>query len=786
MKTYTYFLQKLGLLLLMASPVAVLAAPPATSPYVTDKTNSYVQDQTSQAMSNLNDILCHVSAMDPADMVNLGAYIALIDRSICSPNDSGGNSGSTGANYVPAIVNSTRADASSPMIAKVWLDDVGGGNGSKQSITAYLSATQAPNLPSDPYGRFRLDFCGKDPVSGLCTGKGYINSTASGLAFYSRDESDWGSGPVVQTLQMQLSANSTSGSGQLSMTYAGNTNGNATDSAFRFAYDANYFMRSDSTGAGQVCFSRNPNDAADSVWSYGLYDSTTGARIERNSGFPIEYTDATSGNKMNGYVGYWGMNSPTPIANGATVNKVTYGGGGSPTKTPYTLLQAGGKLTKFTKVTKTLDALDKVKFQFWLQVASLPLNNGGSGVTLTQSMGCSSYEVYWDKTAANFKITGQQDSTNNCNVKSLATPYTMTIQEMQSAAPWGFYGWSQMTGGDFNISSTEMANLSGSSVVVLHTQDVIYPSDFAAFTNGLVCIENCPTAADIALSNAQGAQPNVLPYATGYTDWNFGTGGRAPYQYTLDAATGNLMDAAATPAPVVSTASQSSGTTGNYGYNNNGIQSGRLAVQADLEVQVAARTGTSGFYLPQDYDQLTTYYQWQTGGNSWNQLAVLYSGSTPVVFDPPLNVDFVVPSTGAKYGPYLGATFTLQYGGFGNLWGIPSTCIDISTNLPCAANGGTANNLQRWTPHFSIQDGSTVTVSGSNTTYLVKALQKEVRLGKVDCAVTTLTLPAAATLNLSASWSDPSNAASSNYVGTRPDFGSTPPAPQVIHGVKMY
>jgi hypothetical protein len=488
---------------------------------------------------------------------------------------------------------------------------------------------------------------------------------------------------------------------------------------------------------------------------------------------------------MNGYVGYWGLNSPTTIANGATVNKVTYGSNSSPTKTAYTLMQTGGKLVKFTKGTKALDDLDKVKFQFWLQVPSLTLAGGGS--PLTQGMGCSAYEVYWDKTAGNFKVTGQQDSTNNCNVSNFASALTMTIAEMKTAAPWGLNGWSQMLGGDFGINSVAMASLSGTTTVVTHTQDIVYPT---AFPSGLVCIENCPTKTLIDASNANCA---LSPYDATTTNWNFSTG-RTPISYTLDAATGNLVDATGTA--VVSTVSQSSGTAGCQ--NNNGIQSGRLAIKADLDAAAAGRTQPFNFvtnqYLPVDFDQLTTYYQWQTGGNNWNQLSMLYNGSTPVVFDPPLNVDFVVPA-GAKYGGYAGATFTLQYGGFGNLWGIPSTCIDVATNAACLPNNQTPSQQQRWTPQFSIPAGSSVTVSGGTTTYLVKALDKEVRLGKVATTLCTGAAPAGAGLALPASssvtlpdntsWSDPSSASSSTYVGVKPTF-TTPPAPQVIHGVKMY
>jgi hypothetical protein len=81
------------------------------------------------------------------------------------------------------------------------------------------------------------------------------------------------------------------------------------------------------------------------------------------------------------------------------------------------------------------------------------------------------------------------------------------------------------------------------------------------------------------------------------------------------------------------------------------------------------------------------------------------------------------------------------------------------------------------------------------TTYLVKALDKEVRLGKVAATLCTDPAPAGAGLALpgtgsvtlpdNTSWNDPSLASSSTYVGVKPTF-TTPPAPQVIHGVKMY
>ena len=124
MKKNISVLRGLVIATLAASPAFVLAAVPAGSAYYTDTTNSYVQDQTSQAMSQLNGILCYMGAMDPAEMVNLstnsGNYIALVDDSVCSPNSGGGKGGSTnsGSNYQPVIVNSSRTSLTTPMIVK--------------------------------------------------------------------------------------------------------------------------------------------------------------------------------------------------------------------------------------------------------------------------------------------------------------------------------------------------------------------------------------------------------------------------------------------------------------------------------------------------------------------------------------------------------------------------------------------------------------------------------------------------------------------------------------------
>jgi len=800
MKMQISILRKLVLATLAVTPGITFAAMPSTAPYLNDTTDTYVVDQTSKAMAQLNGILCYIGSMDPAEMVGVGDYIALIDNKACNPNDGGGQGGNTnsGSNYEPVTVNSSRADTSSPMNVKVWINQPR----NNSTIKAYASATQAPSA-SNPYGLFRMDYT----QTGGNAGKGYINATSSGLDFFQYDTGNWGSGPATSTLQLKLNAGTntqSAGSGSLKQVDTLNSSIVST-TQFDFAYNSGntgtggYFLRSD--GTTPQCFSRDQNLAAESVWSYGLYDSGTGARIDRNSGFPIVYTDLSTQTDMNGFVGYWGLWAPTTVDTTKPIKKIDYSNvNGTPPS--YSMLQTGGKLLKFTKVTKALNLLDKVKFQFWAQ-ASVPGVAMPAGITPNTLTMSTVYEVWWDQTSNQFKISGQQDS-STYNIVPFASPVVLSIANMKLASPYGIYGWSQMMGGDFAISGADMATLSSATNVVMHQQDVVYPTDFAGL-NGLYCIDRCPTLSDITASNTPGS--NASPYATGTTGWTGVAPGKALYSYTLSssgASNGNLIDFAGST--VISTATGTTAQNGTTSANNAwGVVSGRLVAGVDkatLDAANAARNGgttSSTGYIESDIDTLTTYYEWHTSGNNWDQLTMLYSGTTPVTFDPPLNVSYIVPANtdtvnNLPYGTLAGATINMQYGGFGNLWGIPSSCVDASTNQPCTFGGATptAPNMQRWTPQFSIPAGASVTVPytqgtvAATTTYLVKALDKEVRLANVPvstCTAAGLTVSTAATLPDATTWQDPS--APVGPVGTAPTFNPVP-APRVIQGVKMY
>ncbi|MHB8623235.1 MAG: hypothetical protein ACYC9J_07950 [Sulfuricaulis sp.] len=758
MKSNTIRLRWLAIAFSAVCPTLGYAAPSATSAYMTDTQDSYVQDQTGKGIKQVNSIMCYLGAMAPDAMVNQGNYIALVDQTKCGGNqdsasNSGSNSsGSTASQYDTATVNSSRTSNTDPMIGKIWVDQ--NQQGQQQTIFVHASATAAPTS-TNPYGVFRMDYCGAAASGGACMFNGFIDASSTGLSYYEADTSGGGS----QTTAMTLNASdTTTGSGKMSIDQTGG--GGSTSSVFTFAYNSTYFLRDDGVHPTQ-CFSRDATDPATgfSVWSYGLYNATDGSRVTRNSGFPIQYT--SGGTTYQGYIGYWGLWLPqdvlSSIASGATVQKVTYSSGSNPTTTDYTLLKAGGKLTKYTKGTTTLAAIDQIRITFWAAASS-----GPSGLTGYSSG--TSYEMYWDNTNSQFVITGVQTcGSNGCQMSSL-TPLATNNSYWTTNYPYGINGWSQSVGGNLSINTSSLA---GSSVVSYRTQDIVYPSQYASIGN-LECIADCPTASGIAALIGGSAS---TPFGT--TAGNYANTTAANLvTYTLDATTGNLIDGSSAPVTTASTA-----LTGMY---QNGIDSGELFAVSDANT---VDGGNPNNYNVGNVDSLSVYYVWETGPNAWNQFsAVMDASGTFVQFDAPLNVNYTVP-TGTAYGVYAGKTIMLQYNGFGDLQGIPGQCVNPVTN---AAEDCTTANA-RYVPEFAIPfDQTTGTVTSGSTTYLVKWLNREVRLADktvADCTAAGLSLPGSVILPTSAGLKDPSNSSSDVYIGAKPTVTT---APRVIQGIVQY
>jgi hypothetical protein len=721
--TRTAFGAAAALATLLGAPAR--AGMPATAPYLTDTANLYVQDDTSQGISSLNMVLCVIGSMDPGDMVNTGPYLALVDMNKCQ-NKGGSNAAGAGAtNYANAIVDVTRATNNDPMVAKVWLSMTEQGNA--VNVYAYLTATQSPSQTS-PYGVFRMDYIGKK--NGQTAFNGYIDSRPSVISYYE-------TGAQSNGTALAMSATSTSaGSGTMSIGSSG--------ANFNFAYDANYFHRSD--GTNDVCFDRSKANAKVSVWQYGTYDASTGARVDQaNPGFPIQalYNGVT----YYGFANYWGINfQGLDIPDGQPVAGLTVTDQRPGNSTTYNLSKIGGKLTQWTRQSTTLGALERIPFNVGADLTGL--TSGNVAVT-----GWNNWVLQWNATGANFTVVGIQNCGNNgCVVTPVNPAATVNANAFNSIA---ISGWADSYGGSIEIPPTGSPHVY-TDAVHYYTQSTVAPGSMPL---NLYCLSQCPTALQLQAFSALNAPAQTTPFGNG-TDTQWFSGANT-VSYTFDA--GGLKEGG-TPMVVELASQYPSGSS----FAQNGIQTGHLFTSPL----------TGGGSCPGSVCEPTApqvYYTWQTGTQQWNQSIWLTNGGVVVPFDPPLNIAYAVPA-GTAYGSYAGLPILLQFNGFGNLFGIPGDCVSPVDNSPVSC----ATQNARYVPLFSIPDGATMTLPTTPPTALVvKALNGEIRLSTTlssNCtalSLTPLTVPAGGT-------HDPSNASDSEYIGVAPTVTS---APKVIDGV---
>ena len=744
-----------------AFSVAAGAVPIAGSPYYADPQESYVFDQTSEAINTVNMITCIFDAMNPEKLVNAGNYVALVDENRCdsSNRSNSSNSGSTsgGSNATKltrAVVNSSRASASASMRVRAWIENEEQGQSS--DIFVNLSASEEPST-SNPYGSFRLDFCGKNP--GGCKMQGYLAGASTGITFA---ETESNGGHSRQLFLTKGGADSGAGAVR---SVESNGGGGPTTTTYQFSFNQSHFLRR--AGSTDACFDRSLANSKSSVWRYGVYDAT-GQRVNRTGGFPISYTH--NGTNYQGWAGYYGINLPSDalatLATGGQVTRQSFGNGGA--ETSYDVVRARGRLTKYTRQSASLAAFANVRFNFgpYAGLSNTTANAIKSGEN-NSTIRSFQLETYWDANAGTFKVSGYQNcSSNGCQTRSLSSPIALTNTDL-SLYSNGMFGWSQSYGGPIAILSTTMSTIiaaSPSGQVQYRTQDLVYPGSLAAPSN-LYCVADCPTASEIA-----GLVANVTqdPFASG-TERQYAPTGTAPLAYTFNAVTGNL-EQGGTPVVVASNVT-SDQLTGQY---RGGIRSGRM-----LESPTAF--ACSGQYCAQKADEADVYYEWETGANSWNQFIGLKSAGNYLTFDPPLSLTYTVPNDSVKYGESAGSTIVLQYSGFGELQGVPGHCVSPATNLPVSCDGGSA----RYVPAFSIPESLTEGVlhDSSGGTYFAKWLNREVRFNKVldaTCAPLQASLGSLSNLPSLTGLSNPADPNDPIYIGAKPSLTS---APRVIDGV---
>lgn len=734
--------KRIGALVLALAVAHAWATPPAGSPYATDLQNQYVQDATSDGIDHVNMVLCIMNSLRPADMVNAGTYVALVDKNKCDTtqraNASNSASGASGASaapdYMNAVVQVTRASNTDPMLGKVWMSMTQ--NGHAVDIYVSINATQSPaDVP--PYGVFRLDYIGK--AGGALMFNGYIDSSSGLLKFLE-------TGPQGSGAALALTASSTtSGAGTM-------TAGNPTPGTFNFAYNPSYFRRSD--GSHDQCFDRQKANANRSVWRYGTYNASDGTRVDvAHPGFPVQAT--TSGNSYYGYASYYGVNFQGLDLNGLPDSTAVAGVAISDQRpgnsTAYTLGKVSGKLTRWDRNQTTLAAMDGIPFNF-----GGDLTNKTSSQSLS---GFGNWQVVWNNASGSFSVVGKQAcGMGGCVVTAITPAATINANALNNAP---IMGWSDSFGGNLNIPFTGAPH-AGTDPVFYYTQSLVIPGSSALNLN---CLSQCPTSGSVGAANTyqSGNPPSPFGANTGQ-QWFSAQSASNTVSYTFDA--GGLENG--TTGMVVSNAAYFSA---NPMYAN-GIMTGRMFTDALSHANCPAAMPAGNVCEPANP---TTYYTWQTGPNPWDQSLWLTNKSTSAVlqFDAPQNIAYTVKAADDASGAWAGKNIQLQFNGFGNLFGIPGSCVNPVDNSPvdCSVAGA------RYVPAFALADGDTMSMG--STPLIVKGLDEELRLASVplsSCTGANLTLnpqtvPTGGTTDPSAT------------LGAKPTPTVNSGAPKVIDGV---
>ncbi len=723
----------------------------ATSDYNQDETEFWVHEESIQAFNTVNEILCSIDQAQIDDMLNQGTYRAQIDADSCSSsndnaseqveNSQNQSSASGATEYEEWIVNSSR-ETDQPQVVTVWIDETAHDDFDVDKqiqvrLTIYRSSTD-----ENPFGFFTMNFVGypldADGVADTSDAqfKGYMRTVTNDdgeILLQFSNTMSFGTLTFAEQATFSRSADGTSGAGSLSAPEWGESE-TPTITTFNIAYNASDFLRQKGTETAQ-CYDRSAFETT--VWDYGIYDST-GTRADIDSGFPIKFTSGSD--EFYGWVGYHGlwMDEAASISHGDTVYKQEWSND-STVETPYTVFQADGRLVKHTKQELKLGDLVNVPLQY--------------GTFDQTNNTYAQYRVVWN--GSNLQKTAVLDE-ENWSWTELSPAENL---DLSGSGEWTFHFWSEALGGNGSINimdnSGNYTAPTDDSDVIFHTSDVVYPTD--TVPSSLVCYENCPDPDALADSTATSLTfdddnwfVDAAPDASNYRQYTFDTSAMV-LKYGSDA--------------VVMSASNQSQPWG--------VFSGMLFEPTSANLNFVACDWDSNKTCNwQAWDRMTVYYTWETGPESWNKFTAIKDSSDQFAkFDPPMKLAYThsQTNTSAYDYKYNGSKFILEYGGFGNLHGIPGRCIDTDTGETASCE----ENV-RWIPEFSIRPGVTVTDAADATTeYVVKPLHGEQRMTNValsNCGTLTLTSYDLPTIS---DWEDPD-------IGTKPEVTD---APAVIAGV---
>jgi len=697
----------------------------AAGDYDADGQRINVYDPAMEALSQAGNIICFFNQAAYLDMINKGSYVAQADMDTCFQNNSSSSGQSSGSTkqLTTLYVDSSRTDDYSPLIVKTWFTMEQEDNGSVMKVIMQVKMVIAEGQSdANPVGIFKLSWEGK--VDGQQMMKGFIEtkrSTEEGKILLSLvDSSNHGQGSETTTGTAELSYDSVlkEVTGGLVHTSAPVWDNNTpTSQEFGAAFNDGFFLRKNISKSTTACLAKDEYDY--SVWRYGLYNATDGSRVERNSGFPITVT--SNGSVAYGWAGYWGLWLPpsVTVTDGLTVSKSEHG----EAATTYTVKVGPGKLIKKTRQSIPLSDLKDVELQANMDI------------------------VAYDGTS--FKKVGTQSQNGGVEYISTPTTYDITASSGGSGHAGSANMYSQALGGQV-IIPYDASGVPSATAFYYKEENVTATASNLTLNCFQQCLQPGITSAQASgnpwdMNASNSTSPYfVVNWQTYFQNQNISSIKKV---YTFDATSMTLKYGG-------NSVTLADGVTLS-GNNSWGLQSGPMVTDS------AAASITNPF----DVYGAEEYYTWETGSNTWNKfIAIRDANNAAVSFDAPLFLSYthaaandrsgLEDGTGAKY---YGKKMLLQYQGYGQLQGIPST----------------SDENNHYAPLFAIKDG---TLAGDSSQYKIKALDVEVRMRvKPDASCSALSIASLPTLPSIDSYKAPD-------LGDQPS-GLEGEAPAVVEGV---
>lgn len=736
----------------------------AGTDYSNDSQNAWVHDRALEPLQSVNEILCYIGQTGADELVNQ-TYVALVDAAKCKregEQDQGQNQSSSGGKSVEMerwVVDSRRADNSSPQIVKIWVQESADGpDDIPQEIRAEVTITEGVS-DANPFGKFTLNFVGvyigADPYSNtflptpitLQPGEVFMTGTLKTVAtddgkigftlYQDAPIWEWTSKVSVVTDATQTSGVAFTGAKELTWD-AGLAQPGTKESAHAVAFnDTHILIKSENAGQpltfadlaaidgqgeadGGICRSRS--QFRKNIWRYDLYHAaddaggkfSAGQRVDINSGFPFRAdTDADGVPDAYGWVGYWGLWSekmPGGGWNGASIIKEAYGP--DAVEETFTIKETSGKLIKRVKDSILLTDLDGEVFNYHSCEENPPLS--GTWV-------CNEYQVEYTTDAT---LTDGATVAGAGFYKTHTLDWTMqppelaiTPAKIDTSLPENQWlgMWSRSLGGSVSY-------VNGASEVTFYKETFVDANDGDAFGTGSTLVLNCyRECLKAGLTEAEYRDPWANNGQGFYAEAVDTTTPAAVYQFDKATLSLQVVEVAGSP---VSPAQDVTAVCPTCGDGDPwGVRSGAMVPQGAMLTNIWDAWNTD------------TSYTWETGHNNWNKMTFVEDVTGKIVsFDPPMAFRYkhtAANDANVNVPGYVGKsydkTFLLEYAGSGDLWGIPW----LET-----PNG-------EWRQGFAIADAVLMGPNGDD--FVIKAREMELVPVRDDgqCAGLSLAQPAA-------------------------------------------